>query len=89
MSFEGHPNNTTEEHLQTLFDLGFTKVSFGIQDYNEEVQRAIHRATFQNVQCVAETARNLGYSSIGHDIIFGLPSNQGTHPNHHRKYLCC
>ena len=80
MSFEGHPNNTTEEHLQTLFDLGFTKVSFGIQDYNEEVQRAIHRVQpFQNVQCVTETARNLGYSSIGHDIIFGLPFQTKEH----------
>ena len=31
-SFEGHPNNTTKEHLQTLYNLGFTRVSFGVQD---------------------------------------------------------
>jgi oxygen-independent coproporphyrinogen-3 oxidase len=42
-SFEGHPNNTTREHLQALYDLGFRRVSYGVQDYNENVQKAIHR----------------------------------------------
>lgn len=42
-SFEGHPNNTTKEHLQTLYDLGFRRVSFGVQDYSDKVQKAIHR----------------------------------------------
>ena len=41
--FEGHPNNTTREHLQTLFDLGFSRVSFGMQDSNPEVQKVINR----------------------------------------------
>lgn len=73
-SFEGHPNNTTEAHLQTLFDLGFRRVSFGVQDYNLEVQKAIHRLQpFENVQFVTELARKIGYTSVGHDIIFGLP----------------
>ncbi|QWX83966.1 oxygen-independent coproporphyrinogen III oxidase [Cellulophaga sp. HaHaR_3_176] len=73
-SFEGHPNNTSEEHLQTLFDLGFRRVSFGVQDYNEKVQKAIHRIqSFENVKKVTEAARRIGYTSIGHDIIFGLP----------------
>lgn len=73
-SFEGHPNNTTREHLQTLYDLGFRRVSYGIQDYNETVQKAIHRIQpFDNVANVTEIAREIGYTSIGHDIIFGLP----------------
>ncbi len=73
-SFEGHPNNTTREHLQTLFDLGFRRVSYGIQDYNKTVQKAIHRIQpFENVKKVTEIAREIGYTSIGHDIIFGLP----------------
>ena len=73
-SFEGHPNNTTREHLQTLFDLGFRRVSYGIQDYNKTVQKAIHRIQpFENVKNVTEIAREIGYTSIGHDIIFGLP----------------
>ncbi|GAA4281084.1 oxygen-independent coproporphyrinogen III oxidase [Gaetbulibacter aestuarii] len=73
-SFEGHPNNTTKEHLQTLFDLGFRRVSFGVQDYNETVQHAIHRIqTFEQVAYVTKTAREMGYTSVGHDLIFGLP----------------
>ena len=73
-SFEGHPNNTTEAHLQTLFDLGFRRVSFGVQDYNLTVQKAIHRVQpFENVERVTSLAREIGYTSVGHDIIFGLP----------------
>jgi oxygen-independent coproporphyrinogen-3 oxidase len=73
-SFEGHPNNTSEGHLKTLFDLGFRRVSFGVQDYNVKVQKAIHRVQpFENVKRVTELAREIGYTSVGHDIIFGLP----------------
>ena len=73
-SFEGHPNNTTREHLQKLYDLGFRRVSFGVQDYSERVQKAIHREQpFHNVAKVTFWAREIGYTSIGHDIIFGLP----------------
>lgn len=73
-SFEGHPNNTTEAHLQTLFDLGFRRVSFGVQDYDEKVQKAIHRIQpFKNVEKVTHLARKIGYTSVSHDLIFGLP----------------
>ncbi|MBN4085348.1 oxygen-independent coproporphyrinogen III oxidase [Flavobacteriaceae bacterium AH-315-B10] len=73
-SFEGHPNNTTREHLQALFDVGFRRVSYGVQDYNETVQKAIHRIQpFENVKQATEMAREIGYTSVGHDIIFGLP----------------
>ena len=73
-SFEGHPNNTSKIHLQTLYDLGFRRVSFGVQDYNTTVQKAIHRIQpFENVKRVTEQARQIGYTSIGHDLIFGLP----------------
>ncbi|MFD1614857.1 oxygen-independent coproporphyrinogen III oxidase [Gelatiniphilus marinus] len=73
-SFEGHPNNTTQEHLQALFDVGFRRVSYGVQDYNETVQKAIHRIQpFENVKRATALAREIGYTSVGHDIIFGLP----------------
>ncbi|PHR13132.1 MAG: oxygen-independent coproporphyrinogen III oxidase [Aequorivita sp.] len=82
-SFEGHPNNTSEEHLQTLFDCGFTRVSYGVQDYNPTVQMAIHRLQpFVNVKRVTETAREIGYTSVGHDIIFGLPFQKKEHVIH-------
>ena len=73
-SFEGHPNNTTKEHLQTLYNLGFRRVSFGVQDYSPKVQVAIHRVqSFHNVSKVTLLAKEIGYTSIGHDLIYGLP----------------
>ncbi|MBT8185115.1 MAG: oxygen-independent coproporphyrinogen III oxidase [Eudoraea sp.] len=73
-SFEGHPNNTGREHLQRLYDLGFRRVSYGVQDYSETVQKAIHRIqSFEQVSKVTNWARDIGYTSVGHDIIFGLP----------------
>jgi oxygen-independent coproporphyrinogen-3 oxidase len=73
-SFEGHPNNTSREHLETLFNLGFRRVSFGVQDYSEKVQKAIHRIQpFHNVAKVTLWAKEIGYTSISHDLIFGLP----------------
>ena len=73
-SFEGHPNNTTRAHLQALYNVGFRRVSYGVQDYNETVQKAIHRIQpFKHVKQATEMAREIGYTSVGHDIIFGLP----------------
>lgn len=73
-SFEGHPNNTSKAHLQALYDVGFRRVSYGVQDYNETVQNAIHRIQpYENVQRVTQWARDIGYSSISHDLVFGLP----------------
>ncbi|TLP80311.1 oxygen-independent coproporphyrinogen III oxidase [Maribacter sp. ACAM166] len=82
-SFEGHPNNTTREHLQALYDVGFRRVSFGVQDYNDTVQKAINRIqSFENVKNVTEWAREIGYTSVGHDIIFGLPHQKLSHVEH-------
>lgn len=73
-SFEGHPNNTAVEHLNTLYQLGFKRVSFGVQDYDPKVQKTINRIQpFENVKAVTLAARYTGYESISHDLIFGLP----------------
>ena len=73
-SFEGHPNNTTKAHLQTLYRLGFRRVSYGVQDYSAKVQKAIHRIQpFEKVQQATELARQIGYTSVSHDLVFGLP----------------
>jgi oxygen-independent coproporphyrinogen-3 oxidase len=73
-SFEGHPNNTTREHLQALFDLGFRRVSYGVQDNDPEVQRIINRIQpFENVCRATEMAREIGYRSVNFDLIYGLP----------------
>jgi oxygen-independent coproporphyrinogen III oxidase len=91
LSFEGHPNNTTEAHLKILADLGFSRVSYGVQDYSETVQNAINRIQpFENVQKVTQIARDLGYASVGHDLIFGLPFQKLEHIVHtieHTKEL--
>lgn len=73
-SFEGHPNNTTLEHLKTLSDLGFRRVSYGVQDLNEKVQKAINRIQpFENLERVTRQSRESGYESISFDLIYGLP----------------
>ena len=73
-SYEGHPNHTSEEQLQTLFDLGSRRNSFGIQDYDPKVQKAIHRIqSFEQVKKVHDLSKKIGYESISHDLIFGLP----------------
>lgn len=73
-SFEGHPNNTTFLHLETLAKLGFRRVSFGVQDNDPKVQIAIHRIQpKENVKQVIEWARSLGYTSINIDLVYGLP----------------
>lgn len=73
-SFEGHPSNTTKSHLKTLYDLGFKRVSFGIQDFDEKVQDTINRyQTFEEVKQVMDDAREVGYTSINFDLVYGLP----------------
>ncbi len=73
-SFEGHPNNTQTGHLKTLYDLGFRRCSFGVQDYNKKVQQTINRLQpFERVQAVTKQARDVGFDSVSHDLVFGLP----------------
>lgn len=73
-SFEGHPNNTSLNHLKCLYSLGFRRVSFGVQDYSPKVQKAIHRIQpFEHVKSVTDWARAVGYTSVSHDLIYGLP----------------
>lgn len=73
LSFEAHPGSTTITHLETLFKIGYRRVSFGIQDYDPVVQKAIHREQgFEMVQKVHNQAKALGYS-INHDLVYGLP----------------
>ncbi len=73
-SFEAHPNNTTFEHLQTLYKLGFKRLSLGIQDFDPKVQAIVNRIqSFENVEKVVNQARNIGYTSINFDLIYGLP----------------
>ena len=78
-SFEGHPNNTTRQHLQSLYNYGFRRVSFGVQDNNPEVQRVINRIQpIANVKRVCNEAREIGYKSVNFDLVYGLPKQTET-----------
>jgi oxygen-independent coproporphyrinogen-3 oxidase len=73
-SVEGHPNNTTVEHLKVLYTHGFRRISLGVQDNDPEVQRIINRVQpFENVKNATEAARSLGFKSVNFDLIYGLP----------------
>lgn len=74
LSFEAHPNNTTTEHLQTLYDMGFRRISLGVQDLDERVQYIINRIQpYETVEKVVVAARSTGYTSVNFDLIYGLP----------------
>jgi oxygen-independent coproporphyrinogen III oxidase len=73
-SIEGHPNNTMECHLITLYQLGFRRISLGVQDFDPAVQYAINRLQpVENVQRVTSQARETGFTSVNFDLIYGLP----------------
>jgi oxygen-independent coproporphyrinogen-3 oxidase len=74
ISVEVDPRVTTTDQLKLLRDLGFNRVSMGVQDFDPSVQGAIQR--FQPVEMVArltEECRKLGIKGINYDLIYGLP----------------
>ncbi|MCF0062609.1 oxygen-independent coproporphyrinogen III oxidase [Dyadobacter chenwenxiniae] len=72
--FEAHPGNTTDEHLQTLYELGFRRISIGVQDFNPIVLAIINRhQTYEQVKHLTLKAREIGYTSVNYDIVYGLP----------------
>jgi oxygen-independent coproporphyrinogen-3 oxidase len=79
-SFEAHPASTTREHLKVLHDLGFRRISIGVQDVDEAILRIINRfQTVEEVRFVTETARELGYESVNFDLVYGLPLQKQHH----------
>ncbi len=73
-SIEAHPNVTTFEQLKTLFELGFRRISLGIQDFDPQVQGIINRIQpYKKVEEITEYARLIGYTSINFDLVYGLP----------------
>ena len=73
-SVEVHPGHTTREHLKTLRELGFTRISIGVQDFDPEVQRIVNRhQPYEVTKTCTAVARELGYTSVNYDLIYGLP----------------
>jgi oxygen-independent coproporphyrinogen-3 oxidase len=74
IGIEVDPRVTTREHLETLRRLGFNRLSMGIQDFQLEVQKAVHRIQpFEMTRDLIADARRLGFESINVDLIYGLP----------------
>lgn len=72
-SIEVDPRRTTEEQLATLKELGFSRVSMGVQDFNPEVQRLVNRIQpLEITEKLTNAARTMGYSSVNFDLIYGL-----------------
>lgn len=74
MSFEAHPANTTRGHLKQLHDVGFKRISIGVQEFSPHILNAINRKqNTKQVIAVTQNAREIGYTSINLDLIYGLP----------------
>lgn len=74
-SVEMDPRHMSKAHVQMLRSIGFNRASIGVQDMNEEVQRAIHRVQpFELNQQAVDWLREAGFSSINMDLIYGLPA---------------
>ena len=77
-SLEIDPRRTRLSQLELLYKYGFRRISLGIQDFDPHVQRLINRIQpFEITQSITNGARNLGYTSVNFDLIYGLP-NQTT-----------
>jgi len=74
LSIEVDPRTVTPERLRTLATLGFNRLSFGVQDFDPDVQQAVHRVQpFESVQALMHSAREIGFASVNVDLIYGLP----------------
>jgi len=74
IGIEVDPRVTTRAHMETLRKMGFNRLSMGIQDFKEDVQKAVHRIQpYEVTRDLIATARELGFDSINVDLIYGLP----------------
>jgi oxygen-independent coproporphyrinogen-3 oxidase len=73
-SFEADPRTLTLDQVQTIYDLGFRRISFGIQDFDPRVQKVVNRIQpVEMVKTCTSWARSTGYTSVNFDLIYGLP----------------
>lgn len=73
-SIEVDPRTVDNSRLDTLAELGFNRLSFGVQDFDPAVQKAVHRVQpAEQVFALVEAARTRGFESINVDLIYGLP----------------
>ena len=74
VSIEVDPRTADRGRLAHLRQIGFNRISFGVQDFDPDVQKAVHRVqSFEMVRDLMAAARELGFESINADLIYGLP----------------
>ena len=74
MSIEIDPRTVTPARLAHIRRIGFNRISFGVQDFDPQVQQAVHRVqSFDSVRELMHSARELQFESINADLIYGLP----------------
>jgi len=74
-SIEVDPRSVNEHSLHMLTDLGFNRLSLGIQDFDKAVQTAVNRLqSVDEVQRLLQTSRAAGFRSVSFDLIYGLPN---------------
>lgn len=77
VALEVDPRVTTDEQIRLLRDLGFNRVSMGVQDFTPEVQAAVNRnQSASQTRALFETCRKAGFRSINVDLIYGLPKQR-------------
>jgi oxygen-independent coproporphyrinogen-3 oxidase len=74
VSIEVDPRTATPDRLKHLAEIGFNRLSFGVQDFDADVQKAVHRVqSYESVRDLMVAARALGFESVNADLIYGLP----------------
>lgn len=74
LALEADPRVTTEEHIDALAEQGFNRISFGVQDFTEVVQKAVEREqTVEQTERLVARARSRGFGGVNVDLIYGLP----------------
>ncbi len=74
ISIEVDPRTVSAARLRHLRAQGCNRISFGVQDFDPDVQKAVHREqSFESVRDLLSAARECGFRSINVDLIYGLP----------------
>jgi oxygen-independent coproporphyrinogen-3 oxidase len=88
-SLETNPETVTPAQLRLLWELGFSRISLGVQDLNQDVQWAIGRChPYEKVQEIVSICRDSGYNSVNFDLVYGLPKQTLSSFSHTVEKVC-
>jgi len=88
-SLETNPETVTPAQLRLLWELGFSRISLGVQDLNKDVQWAINRHhPYNELKEVLSICRDSGYNSVNIDLVHGLPKQTLSSFSHTAEQIC-